>query len=242
MGDYFRTTRTPWHSFVLVLPLLVLYQVTAVFANLGQRRAIVNGADALVQDLLNLFGLHGWVASWLVVALIAGVFIYRTDAAGRASPVRPGHFVLVLAESSVYAVIFGSFVAYLTSLILPGGGFLQMGGGAANFGQKLAVSLGAGFYEELVFRLFLTGGILALLHRARMKRGPAVLLAVVVSSFIFSLFHYIGPLGEPLQIGSFAFRFVAGGVLAGLFALRGFAVAAWTHSLYDVFLLLSGHG
>ncbi len=62
--------------------------------------------------------------------------------------------------------------------------------------------------------------------------------AAVVSSLIFSLFHYLGPLGDSFQLSSFVFRFVAGMVLAGIYRWRGFGIAAGTHALYDVFVVL----
>ena len=127
----------------------------------------------------------------------------------------------------------------LTSILLPGYGFLRAGGGV-NWGQKLAASLGAGLYEELVFRLLLTGGLIRLFRRLNWNEGPAVAGAVAGSSFLFSLFHYVGPTAEAFALGSFTFRFVAGGVLAVLYFARGFGIAAWTHALYDVFLLLAG--
>jgi hypothetical protein len=241
MQDYFRTTRAPWHSFLFVLPLLLLYHLLVVLSNLGQRHAVINGADALVQNALNFVGVHGWLGSWLFLALVAGVLCYRADAAHREKGLRREYFPLLLLESALYALLFGSVVGLLTAFVLPGiGGFLQMGGGRMDFGQKLAASLGAGLYEELVFRLVLTGGLIGLLHRFGVKPGAAAAVAVVASSFVFSLFHYVGPYGEPFQIVSFTFRMIAGAVLALIFFLRGFAVAAWTHALYDVFLVFAG--
>jgi membrane protease YdiL (CAAX protease family) len=58
--------------------------------------------------------------------------------------------------------------------------------------------------------------------------------AFVVSSLLFAGYHHVGPGGEPFESTVFAFRFVAGCILAGLFAARGFAVAVWTHVIYDV--------
>ena len=58
----------------------------------------------------------------------------------------------------------------------------------------------------------------------------------VLGALIFSAFHYIGPYGEPLELGSFTFRTVAGFLFSGLYVLRGFGITAWTHALYDVFL------
>jgi hypothetical protein len=239
MKEYLRITRSAWYSYLFALPLLALYQVTALLANLGERRQVINGADALVQNFLNLVGLHGWLGSWLVIAVIAGAVVYRMDPAGRKAKLRPGYFPLLLAESAVYALFFGTVVSMLTAFVLPHAGYLMVGGGIS-FGQKLAASLGAGLYEELVFRVLLMGGLLWGLKCTGMRPAPAAAAAVLISSFIFSAFHYVGPMGEPFQLVSFTFRFIAGAVLAGLFAARGFAVAAWTHALYDVFLLAVG--
>jgi hypothetical protein len=242
MKQYLHYTRSPWISYLFVLPLLLLYQATALIANLGAPRGVINGADALIQRFFSVAGLHGWLGSWLALALVAGVLVYRADPMARKARLRKEYFGLMLLESAVYAMLFGSVVASLTALILPGGGSLQIGGGAINFGQALASSLGAGLYEELVFRLLLTGGLIWTFGRFRWKPGAAIAAAVLLSSTLFSLFHYIGPLGETFQIASFAFRFVAGVVLACLYSTRGFAVAAWTHALYDVFLLMLGRG
>ena len=102
------------------------------------------------------------------------------------------------------------------------------------------VSLGAGVYEELVFRVLLVSGLLAL---ARLVFGlgtfAASAFAVVMGALIFSAFHYIGPYGDPLEVPSFVFRTVAGLAFSGLYVTRGFGITAWTHALYDVFLLFA---
>lgn len=238
MRDYFQVTRGAWHSFLFALPLLVLYQLTVVLANAGSARAVVNGADALLQNVLSLVGVHGWLAAALFVAGVGGVAAYRADQAARGRPTRWGYLPWVLLESSLYALLFGSLVSMLTAMVLPGGGLLQVGGGLT-FGQKLASGLGAGLYEELVFRLVLMGGMVLGLRKLGVPEGTAVLVGLLVSSLLFSGVHYLPPYGDPLELGSFTFRFLAGMVLAGLFAVRGFAVAAWTHSLYDVLLLFA---
>ncbi|MBM3459885.1 MAG: CPBP family intramembrane metalloprotease [Armatimonadetes bacterium] len=241
MKQYLQYTRAPLGSYLLSLPLLALYLVVAFLANLGERRAVINGADALLQSLLSVVGLYGWGGSCLVLAAVAGVAIYRQDKTGRELPFRAQYLAGLLLESTLYACFFGSIVAFLASLILPGPGFLQIGGSLGlTLGQKLATGLGAGFYEELVFRVMLAGSLLWIAGKLGWSRAQAVTGAVLVSSLLFSLFHYVGPGGESFALGSFVFRFVAGVVLAGLFAARGFAVAAWTHALYDVFLILAG--
>ena len=104
---------------------------------------------------------------------------------------------------------------------------------------RLMLSLGAGIYEELLFRVLLVGA-LAATARALLGWRPltAGVTATVVGAAIFSAFHYIGPYGDRWQLYSFAFRMVAGLFFSGLYLVRGFGITAWTHALYDVLLLV----
>jgi hypothetical protein len=67
-------------------------------------------------------------------------------------------------------------------------------------------------------------------------------LAAVVGAAVFSVVHYVGTFGDVFTPASFTFRFFFGLALNGLFLWRGFGVAAWTHALYDVMLVLGGFG
>ncbi|MGH7638825.1 MAG: type II CAAX prenyl endopeptidase Rce1 family protein, partial [Gemmatimonadaceae bacterium] len=63
-------------------------------------------------------------------------------------------------------------------------------------------------------------------------------VAAVVGALVFSAFHYVGEYGEPLQLASFTFRAIAGLVFSGLYLVRGFGITAWTHALYDVYVMV----
>jgi hypothetical protein len=104
---------------------------------------------------------------------------------------------------------------------------------------QLMVSLGAGLYEELVFRVLLVSGLAALGMKVfGMRPVPAGIMAALLGALIFSAFHYIGPYGDPFQVGSFTFRAIAGLLFSTLYLTRGFGITAWSHALYDVFLTL----
>jgi hypothetical protein len=106
---------------------------------------------------------------------------------------------------------------------------------------KLMISLGAGFYEELLFRVVVVGALAALGTRVLMwTPRVAGVVACVLGALLFSAFHYIGPYGDHLQVSSFVFRFLAGLTFSALYLLRGFGVTAWTHALYDIFVTLAG--
>ena len=102
------------------------------------------------------------------------------------------------------------------------------------------ISAGAGLHEELIFRVLGMGGLGFLLSGLTGRRR-AWLFALVLSSLIFSLAHHVGPAGEPFTYAAFVYRSLAGVFFAMVYQLRGFAVAAWTHALYDVYVL-SLHG
>jgi hypothetical protein len=104
----------------------------------------------------------------------------------------------------------------------------------------LMISLGAGIYEELLFRVLLVGTLAWTARRLfGWRPGAAGIFAAVLGALIFSAFHYIGPYGDRLDPGSFTYRAIGGLLFSGLYLARGFGITAWTHSLYDVFLTLA---
>ena len=62
---------------------------------------------------------------------------------------------------------------------------------------------------------------------------------MVTGALVFSAFHYIGPFGDQLEAGSFVFRALSGLAFSGLYVWRGFGITAWTHALYDIFLVVA---
>jgi membrane protease YdiL (CAAX protease family) len=98
------------------------------------------------------------------------------------------------------------------------------------------LSLGAGIYEELVFRLILmTLLVLLFADLLRLPKLWSNLLMVSISAVLFSLYHYLGH--EAFQWQSFAFRTVAGIYFAGLFLTRGFGITAGCHISYDILIV-----
>jgi membrane protease YdiL (CAAX protease family) len=101
----------------------------------------------------------------------------------------------------------------------------------------IVLSVGAGIYEELVFRLIAFAGLSFLfVNVMRLRPTPANLLMVVISSLGFSLYHYLGH--EGFQLRSFAFRTMAGFYFGAVFAFRGFGISAGAHASYDIIVSL----
>lgn len=234
---YFMASRGPWYGFLFALPILLGYEVL-VYLFPSQW---INGADALLQTLLVPLGAQNMAHVLLFAVLLSGILCYvfdRSRAKLAGQPFQPKYFVLMFAESFVYALFTGPLVLWVMNAM--GGQLsLQLGGGGFGPIDNLKMALGAGIYEELVFRVMILGGLNLLLRKTTKMDGIlSWVIAVVVSSLIFSLFHYIGAGGDVFELESFIFRFLAGGLFAVLFACRGFGIAVWTHALYDVFVML----
>jgi hypothetical protein len=198
-----------------------------------------NGADVLLQDaFLAVFGRYEPIA-FAVAVIGPAIWLVARDlrSGGR---LNPAVYVGMLAESCLLAAVFGTIIGTLTANIL----HLRMAIAAGTLAHspvatRIMLALGAGIYEELLFRVILVSGIAALAQRLfGWGRGAAGTVAVIISATIFSAFHYIGPYGDPLRLDSFLFRLLGGVAFSVLYLLRGFGITAWTHALYDVLVLI----
>lgn len=237
MKDYLNDSRAPRYSVLMALPLLLLYEGLSFALNGSSYAGVRNGADVILKSVfLSLGGTRGLLVFELIL-LGTGAFLVWRDRRANRGPLVGRTFVLMMMESAVYAVLFGLVVGKLTALVLGMPALLQIGGGKLDLPTQLVTSLGAGIYEELLFRVLLTGGLVKLfMTLSSAGRSSASAAAVVLSALIFSGFHYVGSLGDTFTLQSFVFRAIAGLVFSGLFVTRGIGITAWTHALYDVML------
>lgn len=238
MRDYLRITRKHSYSLLFAFPLLVLYEVGA-WSIQGRDAGMRNGADVLLRGALSAAGVEGTTGvAALLVAL--GAVLIALERGRQKVPLRLPYFAGMLAESAALALVFGAVVGTVTQWLLGSGVRMAADGGVDTLPvrDQVVLSLGAGLYEELLFRVLLVGGLVAVFASIGMRPRTRGIASALLAAFLFSAFHYIGPYAYPLELRSFVFRFIAGLAFSGLFLLRGFGIAAWTHALYDVFLVL----
>ncbi len=242
-GTYWQASRAPRYSLLFALPLLIIYQVLAVLVPPGPGGAqIRNGADILLQAVF-VWLAGAWGPRLFMLCLIgAGAWLIAKDIRAKGGRLSPAVLGAMLLESLCLSLVFGIVVSGLTVALLgapPPPMALGLTMERLSRGTLLMLSIGAGIYEELLFRVALVGllawGAHKLLGWQPLAAGVA---ATVLGALIFSAFHYIGPYGDRLDVYSFVFRTIAGLFFSALYLARGFGITAWTHALYDVFLLL----
>ncbi|EYF06540.1 CPBP family glutamic-type intramembrane protease [Chondromyces apiculatus] len=218
----------PLTDLALTLPIFVLYHLGVVLL------PVRNAADPVTAELRALAS-HSLLLYAGLTLSIGAAFVVVLGILGRGHALETRRFALVAFEGALYAVLMRFVGAYAV-------GSLRLGppGGTGVF-TGVVMSMGAGFYEEVVFRVGLFGlGALAIkvvfgkgLQGIFFMMGWAVLAAAV-----FAGWHYVGPLGDPWDLRSFVFRMVCGLVLTAIYVFRGFAPAVWTHALYDVWVMV----
>jgi hypothetical protein len=231
--QYLTTRVDPLTSLFLVLPMFVVYQIGTLMmmdCHAGVCAWRANGVDFLTGNLLALTGgsrlVYAAIALGASAALASGALWAR-----KRSKLSPKLFVPVLIESAALASIIGPASILLSRAIFGLGAT-----GSGSWLSDVVASCGAGLHEELVFRAGMFAGLAWLLARAGLARWQSLLISGALSSIAFSLVHHVGPLGEPFTARAFVFRAFAGALFAVIFRVRGFAIAAWTHCLYDVWV------
>ena len=220
--------RDPSVHLLIAAPVFLLYQVGLLISPNA-----ANGVDLFTRSLGYLAGLSAPVYLAVVVGLVLTYgLVLRSLIRKHRFDLKK--FYMVLLESAVYALVMGPVAGRLLSELH------VLGAKLAGMGilDRIVASAGAGFYEELVFRLGLMAGIIWLLDRKGLNRFLAVFISLVASSLIFSAVHYVGPGSDPFGFSSFAYRSVLGAFLGLMFVLRGFGTAVWAHFLYDVWVMV----
>ncbi|MEK7469642.1 MAG: CPBP family intramembrane glutamic endopeptidase [Planctomycetota bacterium] len=219
-------------SMALVVPLYLVYQLGVLLT-----WPVYNGADLFTAYMVRNLNLIAYIA--VNVSVAACVLVMAASQKGKKEGVQVGMVVPLLFESALYAFFLGSVIIFVMARILhippPHMGAEPGAGGPLT---ALVMSAGAGLHEELLFRLLLMNGLVALCKG--MKFGPmeSFLAALLFSSTLFSAVHHLGPLGDDFTVWVFTFRILAGAIFGLIYWFRGFAVAVYTHALYDMYVLM----
>src|SRR5262245_30320948 len=168
--SYWQATRHPAPSLVFLAPLLVAYELGVVWLGGPKALSLRNGADAWLRDgLAACGGQHPILAPALVVAVLGVWFWRRRDSTPEDLP---GLCLGMAIESVAGALVLWGCSRGFAPLLDALGVTLSAPGAeppalnAAALGQVVTY-VGAGIYEEVLFRLVLFGGLSTVLRAAQ---------------------------------------------------------------------------
>jgi hypothetical protein len=229
---YLKGTQHPWPSLLVLAPLLVVYETGVLFLGGAHPEALRNGADHWLRYALRAIGLSFFWIPPLVLLLVFAIWTLRRwrDRPHDLTEVISG----ILLESVIYSlglwVVSRGLAPLMEGLGIP----LAVAAGMDTALQQIVPYLGAGIYEEALFRLALFSALVWLLKRVDLSDAVATILAAFGSATLFSAAHHVGPYGQAYGNYLFTFRLLAGFYFALLFEYRGFGVAVTTHACYNV--------
>lgn len=231
--SYFENTNNLLYSFLVSLPLFLLYEILIVISQPVGDSIVRISVDVWIKSLFTYLGVNAVSFSLLVVVLIGLFIVYKERE--RLKTLRFSYFPVLILESTLYAIVVAFISQSLVSLVLNIAASDPIS--SLSVTQQLALSLGAGLYEELFFRVILVTLFILLFTKLLGKKWAGVTAAVVLSALLFSAVHYVGSMGDAFTLGSFLYRFLFGLILNGIYVWRGFGVAAWTHAIYDIMVI-----
>jgi hypothetical protein len=234
---YLSATRHPWACLLFLLPLLLVYEVGVLTLAGEDPNLLRNGADVWLRWGLERYGL---CQPWLPPALLLGWLIVRAWISWKDRPTEllTTLFGMVL-ESIVYAVglwtVARNFEMLLTHWGLP----LAAISFHTPAAEQVVTYIGAGIYEEVLFRLGLYSLLYYLLRVVLIPLPLAIMLAACGAAVTFAAAHHLGDNGEELLPVLFLFRVIAGLYFTALYVMRGFGIAVGAHAGYDILVGVS---
>jgi len=237
LSSYWHRTQWPLQGLYFLLPILVVYEMgTLLYQRSGALSQIK--AESLLGHFFHLVGVTGvYLPGVIVVVVLVCWHVVR-----RRDPWRPDPQLLVVMwlEALLYALpllVFSAVlfrqpaIQWVLAQVAAEGGI----SGRGWLGDVL-LSMGAGIYEELLFRLI---GI-ALLHMIlvdllALPEHWGAIGAVIGSAIGFAMYHF--PSFTDVRLGLGLFYTAAGVYFALIYVTRGFGIVVGTHALYDVLVV-----
>jgi membrane protease YdiL (CAAX protease family) len=250
-AGYFALTQRPLHVLAFLLPLIILYE-------LGASHHLANAANGALETirahsmLLGFFQDFGLFGRFLPAAALITVLLVSHALHKDRWKIRPLVLLLMLVEVIIWTVPLLVLMLLVKSLDGSGGGWAaaaaELSAAAMSPLQALqdrpwqaraTVAIGAGLYEELVFRMIgMTLLHLIFVDLAKLKESTGRGLAVLGTAVAFALYHDHTWQGSSIDVWHALPFLVAGGYFGMVYLHRGFGIVVGVHALYDVLVLV----
>lgn len=232
-NSYFELAKRPLQILAFLLPLIVAYEIALILLLRSGDRVITNNAHKSLLEFFRAFGIEpesGFYLGGIVVVVVLLVWHVLNRDPWIVNVKALGVMAIEAALLAMPLLVIGQFIqrTATASVVLQATTATSIN--ELGLWSKFAISIGAGLYEELMFRMLL----IAVLHTLLVDVGKAshkvvAIVAVAVSAAAFTWYH---PLDGSLQ--RTVFFFLAGLYFGAIYVLRGFGIVVGAHALYDV--------
>ena len=229
---YLKYTNNLLTSSLFIFPFLIIYEFLAFFKFKNSTYQIRNTADIILRDIVGIFSSNVMLFYSLLLLIIFLFFlIFKYE------DIKKYKFNLpYISIMYIEGIIFGIILVFLLNGI-----------DIFNFNRTIVPSydysllfyfcIGAAIWEEILFRLILINLFFFISKKLSINNNFSFIVSITFSSVLFSLFHYIGSLGDTFSMYSFIYRFVGGFYLSILYYYRGIGISMMSHFIYDFLLI-----
>ncbi len=249
ISSYWQFSQQPLQALFFMVPLMLLYELGLLLYTRNLPRGVWQDiyARSLLFQMFDWFGVEGYYwPALIVVAVLLAWHVLKKDP----WRIEPGTYAWMWLESLVLAVpLFVFALVMFRQPVAEGTAQRIVSLAVGHSGQaaliaaprtgwqaQLVFSIGAGIYEELVFRLMAIAVLHALfvdLLALPEKAGAAA--SVGISALAFALYHFSAQ--NPFALDKCLFYTAAGVYFAAVYVVRGFGIVAGTHAMYDVLVV-----
>lgn len=235
---YFLFSRRPLQVLVFLAPLIVFYEIGLAVA-LRSETGVLTTVEAH-HAILRLFSMLGMPDSGglflggIVILTVLFVWHLLNRDPWRISLTTAAGMAVESILLTLPLLVIGYVVTQFSEPLLAPAGMSHLG-----LGGRMAISVGAGLYEELLFRMVL----IAVIHTivVDMAKGSEMLgalLAIGISAIAFTLYHPLTDAATGEVVGSrVAFYLLAGIYFGVVFLVRGFGIVVAVHAIYDILMV-----
>ncbi len=228
LRQYLHSSQTIHYSLILTLPALAIYELGVLILFRDSFFELRNTGEVLLRSLFESIGLRNPLAVSLILLAIFLIVMVRGYKIEKKQGIKADYIIYMLLESMFWGFLL--FMALQMFTRLP----LQV----YSFEDKISninLAIGAGIFEELIFRLVIIGAMMVIFTRGlNLVHHWSIILAILLSAIVFAAFHL---LMEPYSFPVFMQRVVGGILLGSLFYQRGYGVSAYTHIIYNILIL-----
>ncbi len=247
-GAYLESTSRPLYALFFLLPLVGLYEVGTVLveqlSNDPQRLVAFNW----LIKLADWIGMQHVLAKMFPGFIVIIILLCWQMSSQHSWKVKPRWLCYMTLECILLTLpLFALDVFLNTHITTTGEVAIALTPDSVitstSYWSNIVTGIGAGIYEELIFRIIILGLILMLFEDVfKFKTSYAFLAAAILSCLFFAMYHHIGISFSPfrtytlesMNLRSFLFRALAGLYFAYIFKYRGYGIIAGTHSFFDI--------
>lgn len=232
---YWQLSRRPLQMLAFLAPLILAYEAGLAWVLRTERGVLTNKAHETLLTFFESMGVSaagGLYLGGLVIVVVLLVWHLLNRDPWRIDGTTAGLMACESLLLTLPLIALGILVQRnLPAFAGPDG--VELAG--LDIWSKMAISVGAGLYEELLFRMMLIAVVHTLLvDVGRLPHRVGAGVAIAISAVLFAIYHPLAGPDGTLLVGRLVFYLLAGLYFGLIYVVRGFGIVVAVHALYDI--------